>query len=255
MPIEQKVDGPDPVHPHPVLRRYYSSDEDRPQVVRDLFDAGAPFYERICRIMSFGTGERYRREALCGVGLQRGTRILDLATGTGLMLRSAAEISGPVGLAVGADISVEMLRECGKRCAAPRLNAAAEQLPFADDAFDIVSIGYALRHVGDLRVLFAECARVLKPGGRLLVLEITEPRSRAGRWLTRLYLKTLVPAVAQVTTGAAAARTMMAYFWDTIEACVPPEVILRTMKAVGFADATRRTKGAILSEYVGTKSA
>ena len=242
-----------PVRPHPTLRRYYASDDERPRAINELFDAGAPFYERICRIMSLGSGERYRRDALRAVGLQNGTRILDIATGTGLMLRSAAELSGASGLAIGLDPSVEMLRECRRHCAAPVLRAFGEQLPFADGSFDIVSMGYALRHAADMRGFFRECARVLKPGGRLLVLEITQPSSRVGRWLTRLYLRTIVPALAQFATGAAAARTMMNYFWDTIESCVPPDVILNTMREAGFAQSTRKVTGAILSEYVATK--
>ena len=243
-----------PLPPHPTLRRYYTTDADRPAAVNDLFDSGAQFYERICSIMSLGSGEMYRRDALKEAGLTAGSRVLDVATGTGLMLRSAAAGSGETGLAIGLDPSTEMLRECRRRCDAPVIRGIGETLPFADASFDIVSMGYALRHVSDLRALFREYARVLKPGGRLLILEITQPQSRIGRWFTRLYLRTIVPAVAKLSTGADAARRMMNYFWDTIETCVAPDVILGAMRDAGFSNAARRVKGGILSEYVGTKS-
>lgn len=240
-----------PIRPHPTLPRYYATDADRPRAINELFDAGAPFYERICRIMSLGTGEKYRRDALVGVGAARGKRILDVATGTGVVLRSAFALSG--GNAVGLDPSIEMLRECRKSCPAPLLRAVGENLPFRDARFDIISMGYALRHVSDLRLLFTEYARVLKPGGRILIMEITQAQSAVGRWFTRLYLRTLVPAIARFSTGAEAARTMMDYFWDTIESCVPPETILGAMRDAGFTDVARNVKGGILSEYVGTK--
>src|SRR5947209_18843906 len=96
----------DPIAPHPTLHRYYSTDDERPAAINELFDAGAPFYERICSIMSLGSGERYRREALKAAGAKEGVRILDVATGTGLVLRSAMQLSG--GRAIGLDPSIEM---------------------------------------------------------------------------------------------------------------------------------------------------
>ena len=242
-----------PIRPHPTLDRYYSSDSERPAVVSDLFDEGAPYYEWICRVMSFGTGERYRKQALHDAGLSPGMRVLDVATGTGLVLRAAIDISGAAGLAIGLDPSRGMLRECRAGCAAPLFQGRGEHLPFTDASFDMVSMGYGLRHVADLRTLFAEYRRVLKPGGRVLVLEITQPRSPVGRWLNRLYLRTVVPTVARIGTRAVAASRMMDYFWDTIENCVPPDVILGALREAGFPNATRRVTGGILSEFIGEK--
>jgi demethylmenaquinone methyltransferase/2-methoxy-6-polyprenyl-1,4-benzoquinol methylase len=241
-----------PLRPHPKLDRYYHDDSERPAIVSDIFDEGAPYYEWICRVMSFGTGEAYRRRTLSESGLAPGMRVLDVATGTGLVLRAAADLSG--GRAVGLDPSEGMLRECRKSCAAPLLQGRGEHLPFADASFDMVSMGYGLRHVADLRALFAEYFRVLKPGGRVVVLEITQPRSNAARWLNRLYLRTVVPAVTRVGTGAHAASRMMDYFWDTIETCVPPEVILGALQDGGFPNATRGVTGGVLSKYVGQKT-
>jgi demethylmenaquinone methyltransferase / 2-methoxy-6-polyprenyl-1,4-benzoquinol methylase len=239
--------------PHPRLSRYYARDEERPGFVKEVFDAGAPYYEWVCRIMSLGTGERYRRQALRDAGLGEGMRILDIAAGTGLVLRSANVLCGEKGLAVGLDPSRGMLRECRRTCAAPLLQARGEQLPFRSASFDMVSLGYGLRHMADLHALFGECSRVLKPGGRLLLLEITQPGSPLGRWLNRLYLRNVIPIVARMGTGATPARRMMDYFWDTVEKCVPPEVILKALLAGGFAEANRKVTAGVLSEYLATK--
>jgi demethylmenaquinone methyltransferase/2-methoxy-6-polyprenyl-1,4-benzoquinol methylase len=236
--------------PHPTLDRYYSDSAQRPEAVNRLFDAGAPYYERVCNVMSFGTGEQYRGEALVRAGLKPGMRILDVATGTGLVLRSAARITGPGGLAIGLDPSSGMLKQCRESSPAPLIRGRGEGLPFADGTFDMISMGYGLRHVADLNDLFAEYRRVLKPQGRVLILELTQPSSRFSRTLNRWFLGSIVPALAYVSTGSADARRMMDYFWDTIESCVPPATILGAMAAAGFRGATRTVKGGVLSEYV-----
>ena len=224
-------------------------------MVRGLFDAGAPSYEWICRVMSLGTGEWYRGRTLVEAGLTAGSRLLDVATGTGLVLRSASAICGPTGLAVGLDPSRGMLNQCRTGSQAPLVQGLGERLPFRDGSFDMISMGYALRHVSDLRLLFTEFARVLAPDGRVIVLELTQPTSAVARWLNRVYLRSVVPTVAYLGSGRAAARRMMEYFWDTIEQCVPPETILTALEDSGFRDSRRKITGAILSEYSGVKSA
>ena len=94
-----------PIPPHPKLSRHYARDEERRGVVNELFDAGAPYYEWVCRDMSLGTGARYRRHALRDAGLAEGMRVLDIAAGTGLVLRSATALVGAAGMAIGLDPS------------------------------------------------------------------------------------------------------------------------------------------------------
>jgi demethylmenaquinone methyltransferase/2-methoxy-6-polyprenyl-1,4-benzoquinol methylase len=243
--------NPNQLPPHPTLDRYYAADVERPAFVNELFDEGAPYYEWVCRVMSLGTGEQYRKRALQHAGLEKGMRVLDVATGTGLVLRSAVELSG--GLAIGLDPSGGMLRQCRKQCAAPLIQARGEQLPLPGDHFDMVSMGYALRHVADLRALFEEYRRVLKPGGRLLLLEITPPASAAGRRLHALMLGSVIPGVARLWGGRPAAR-MMEYFWDTVDNCVSPDTILTALRDAGFPGATRRVTGGVLSEYTGVRA-
>lgn len=241
--------------PHPVLTRYYGSEGERRRFVTSLFDRGARHYDRVCDVMSFGSGRMYRRDVLVRAGLARGMRLLDVATGTGLVARSAVQLLGASGAVVGLDPSAGMLREARKVLGGPLVQGRAEELPFADDHFDVLSMGYALRHVADLAVAFREYRRVLKPGGRLVVLEITRPRSAVSRWLVRLYLQAVLPTVMRVSTGSAEAGLLTRYYWDTIDECVPPDTIVAVMRASGFADIERRALGGILSEYIARKPA
>ena len=168
-----------PTPPHPVLDKYYPSDADRQSFVGALFDGAARYYNRIGWMLDLGSGPWYRRRTLRRAGLRPGMRLLDVATGTGLVARGAVDILGEPGQVVGVDPSRGMLREARKALAGPLVQGRAEALPFRDDLFDMLSMGFALRHVPDLEVTFREYLRVLKPGGRLLLLEVSRPRRRS----------------------------------------------------------------------------
>lgn len=238
-----------------MLTRYYESESERRRFVTALFDGGARHYDRVCDVMSLGSGRLYRRDVLVRVGLARGMRLLDVATGTGLVARSAVQILGDPAAVVGLDPSAGMLREARKALRSPLVQGRAEDLPFDDGCFDVVSVGYALRHVADLGVAFRECLRVLKPGGRLVVLEITRPRSAVSRGLVRLYFQAVLPVIMRVSTGSVEAGRLTRYYWDTIAECVPPDTIMAVMRSSGLAAVERRVLGGILSEYVARKPA
>ena len=147
--------------------------------------------------MAFGTGPWYRRQALRRAGLTPGMQVLDVGTGTGLTAIQAARLSGGGANVTGVDPSVGMLANARLPEGMRVIEGRAEALPAADGSFDFVSMGYALRHVADLRAMFGEFFRALRPGGRVCVLEITRPSgARATRWL-RVYLRYLVPVVAR----------------------------------------------------------
>jgi demethylmenaquinone methyltransferase/2-methoxy-6-polyprenyl-1,4-benzoquinol methylase len=239
--------------PHPTLRRFYLADEERPKLVRDLFDGGARHYDWICRAMSLGSGQMYRRMALERAGLRPGMRVLDVATGTGLVAIEAVRVLGRSQGVVGLDVSSGMLEECRRALDIPLLRASGEALPIGDQCFDLLSMGYALRHVSDLEAAFREYSRVLKPGGRVLLLEITRPASWLGYRLARLYLKRLVPLVTLIGTRSRGAARLMEYYWDTIEGCVPPAAILEALRGAGFVDVERRSRGGLLSEYLARR--
>ncbi|MGH7333806.1 MAG: class I SAM-dependent methyltransferase [Candidatus Rokuibacteriota bacterium] len=239
--------------PHPVLKQYYEGDDDRQPFVTALFDSTARHYNRLCGVMSLGSGQSYRRGVLARAGLRPGMRLLDVATGTGLVARSACQLLGDRGAVVGLDPSRGMLQEARRVLSGSLVQGMVEYLPFADDRFDFVSMGYALRHTADLGVAFRECLRVLKPRGRFVVLEISRPRSVVGQWLVRTYLQRVVPLLMRLATGDARTGLLTRYYWDTIAACVPPATILEVLRTSGFVDVERRVQAGLLSEYAAVK--
>ena len=118
-----------------------------------------------------------------------------------------------------------------------------------------MSLGYGLRHVADLSLLFAECFRVLKPSGRLLILEFTRPQSRMALWLWRLYLQKIIPAVTRICTRSESAETVMRYCWDTVEESVPGHLVLGAMSGAGFEKVCRQQVLGIFAEYSAGKPA
>ena len=241
--------------PHPVLTDYYRRDEDRRSFVITLFDATAGRYDRLCGMMSLGSGLWYRRRALQHLGLRPGMRLLDVATGTGLVARAAVQILGDPRAVVGLDPSAGMLREARKRVTAPLAQGRVEELPFESASFDVLTIGYALRHATNLDVAFRECCRVLKPGGRMLVLEISRPPAWGQRQLVRLYLTRVLPWAMALTTRNRDLGRLARYYWDTIAACVSPEVIADSLRRSGFIDVHHGILGGLLSEYTARRPA
>jgi len=243
----------DPAVPHPPLRRYYARESDRRQFVGNLFDASAEHYEWINRVMSLGSGLRYRRDALQRAGIGRGMTVIDVCMGSGQVTRAAVELVGSSGKVIGMDASAGMLVAARKYVHVPSVLGLVERLPFAEGIADALTMGYALRHVSDLRETFREFHRVLKPGGRLLLIEFTRPRSRIMYGLLRAYLGTVVPTVARLK-GKQASK-MMRYFWETIEACVSPQTILETLGDAGFANPDKKGPIELFAEYTAQKPA
>jgi demethylmenaquinone methyltransferase/2-methoxy-6-polyprenyl-1,4-benzoquinol methylase len=130
-----------------------------------------------------------------------------------------------------------------------------EQIPLASAQFDFLSMGYALRHLADLNRAFSEFHRVLRPGGRLCILEITAPRPRLGRALLRGYMRCVVPLLTRITTGHAASQQLWEYYWDTIDACLPPEQVIEALELAGFVDVARHVQLGVCSEYTARKPA
>jgi demethylmenaquinone methyltransferase / 2-methoxy-6-polyprenyl-1,4-benzoquinol methylase len=231
------------------LPDYWNRSEDRQRVVNGLFDRSASHYDWICAVMSFGAGRRYRREVLSRAGLAANMSVLDVATGTGLVAREAATLIGSSGRLVGVDPSPAMMLIGRDHLSVPLVQGVAERLPFSASIFDFVLMGYALRHVADLDETFREYLRVLKPGGRLLLLEITRPASAVGLALMRTYLGSVVPLIARLGTGSRDAARLMRFYWDTIANSVPAETVLAAIGAAGFSAVERAVVGGIFTEY------
>jgi len=240
--------------PHPVLTGYYGDAAEREAFVRQLFDSSAPEYDRINRIMSLGSGAWYRRRVLRDHGLAPGQHVLDIAIGTGLLAREAAGIVKEDGLVVGLDPSLGMLRQARATLTLPVVQGRAEALPFADASFDMVTMGYALRHMASFGRVFAEFRRVLRPGGRLLILEIARAENKFAQAAAMLWLGRVIPALCGVLMPRRQGRRLMQYYWDTIEECVPAATIETELRAAGFAEVRSSASLGVFREYAGLKA-
>ena len=235
--------------PHAPLPGYYGQDQQRCAWVVDLFNRTAPDYERIESLMALGSGSWYRRRALSSAGLQSGMQVIDVGTGTGLVAREAVRLAGPGGSVLGVDPSTAMLANARAMAGVRLVLGCAESIPSPDATADFLCMGYALRHISDLAVAFREFARVLRPGGRLCLLEITRPEGRWRRALLKAYMRTLVPWAARLLARERDTPLLMRYYWDTIETCVAPPLIMAALEAAGFVEVTRRVELGIFSEY------
>jgi len=248
-----QIESPSKLVPHRTLTEFYPAPAQRAGFVSDLFDRAARDYDWLSAAMSFGTDRRYRRRALGQAGLRPGMRVLDVATGTGLVAQAALDLGIAPGNLIGIDPSLGMLAENRRRRSIRLMRGLGERLPFRDSAFDFVVMGYALRHVEDLAILFAEFHRVLRIQGRVLFLEITRPPSQVGLALLRFYMGKLLPLLARLGRRRRDSAKLLEYYWATIEECVPPEAIVSSLAAAGFGAVERRTSASVLSEFIALK--
>jgi demethylmenaquinone methyltransferase/2-methoxy-6-polyprenyl-1,4-benzoquinol methylase len=241
--------------PHPPLTAYYASEAERRGFVGALFDRTASDYDRIDRLLALGSGPWYRNQALQRAGLAPGMRVIDIGVGTGLVAREAVKLTGDPALVTGVDPSPGMM-SAAHLPGVQLIEGRAEAIPFPDAHFDFLSMGYALRHLGDLTAAFGEFHRVLKPGGRLCLLEITQPERAWSRTLLKGYMRGVVPVLARLTGCSAESAKLWRYYWDTIEACVPPDAVVAALAEAGFTGAKRHVEtGAlsVLAEYQAVK--
>ena len=241
--------------PHQPLTGYYATEQERQAYLRRIFDNTAADYDRIERLLALGSGSYYRRQALLRGGLIRGMKVLDVGVGTGLVALQACALAGDAALVTGVDPSCGMMAAGKLPSQVTLVEGRAEHLPFPDNQFDFLSMGYALRHISDLGVAFAEFYRVLKPGGRLCLLEITQAQSRAGRWLLKSYMRGVIPLLTRVVSRHRDTATIWRYYWDSIEACVRPEQVMATLRASGLAQVRRHLELGIFSEFQACKLA
>jgi len=244
--------SPQALAPHTPLPGYYKDEVEHRAFLQKIFDDTAPDYERIENVLAFGSGRWYRRQALQRAGLAPGAQVLDVGIGTGMVATEALGLIGPQGRLVGVDPSPGMMGQVHLP-GVELVQGMAEALPRPDASADFLSMGYALRHIGDVSAAFAEFFRVLRPGGRLVVLEITKPRGPLGTALLKTYMRSVVPVIARVAARKQASPELWRYYWDTIEACIAPETVLQALRDAGFVDVKQHLELGIFSEYTASK--
>ena len=177
--------------------------------VREMFASIAPRYDAANEVLSLGVHRRWRRAAVRLSGAAPGNRVLDCATGTGDLAIALKRAVGPGGEVVGTDFCAEMLASAPAKAARAGVDvrfevADALALPYADRSFDVASIAFGIRNVDDPVRCLREMARVVRPGGRVVVLEFGQPRGAFGA-LFRAYSRVVMPALGGLLTGNRAA--------------------------------------------------
>jgi demethylmenaquinone methyltransferase/2-methoxy-6-polyprenyl-1,4-benzoquinol methylase len=216
------------------------------RAVRAMFDTIAPRYDLVNRVMTFGLDRRWRRAAVHSLALSPGARVLDVACGTGDLCRDLAAAGyRPVGV----DLSRGMLTHA--RTAAPLIHGDALALPVAVGRLDGAVSGFALRNVVDLNVLFAELARVMRPGGRVALLDVAIPRQRVLAAGHAVYFGHVVPRIGALLSDGAAYR----YLPKSVAYLPPPAQMLDALQSAGFAAVERRLlSGGITQLITATRS-
>jgi demethylmenaquinone methyltransferase/2-methoxy-6-polyprenyl-1,4-benzoquinol methylase len=211
-----------------------------------MFDAIASRYELVNKLMTFGLDSRWRRRAVSDLRLPRQSVVLDIAAGTGDLTR---ELVRQGHQAVATDLSFGMLR--AGRQVDERVQADASLLPFRTAGFDGVTCGYALRNFSDLSAAFDEMARVIRPGGRLSLLEVAEPHSGLFRAGFRLWFRRVVPFIGSLVSNRAAY-----HYLPRSTAYLPTsQEIVRMLNRAGFAAVNhRRVMGGLSQQFIATRS-
>ena len=229
---------------------------DKAERVRAVFDSVAPNYDLMNDLMSGGLHRLWKRFALGRTGLRPGDRALDVAGGTGDLSAGMARQVGPSGLVCHTDINGEML-EIGRRRLVDAglfgnvstLQANAERLPFDDHSFHCVMIGFGLRNCTDKPAALREMARVLKPGGRLLVLEFSKPVVQLIEPLYELYSFRILPWLGEVVAHDAASYRYLA---ESIRMHPDQETLRGLMETAGLEDVQyHNLSGGIVALHIG----
>lgn len=220
--------------------------EEKTRAVRAMFDAIAPRYDLVNRIMTFRMDVGWRKRTVDDLALPGGSIVLDLASGTGDLSRElhARDIE-----AISVDLSEGMLR--ADRSGVPRVLADVLQLPIRDADVDGATCGFALRNLRELPAFFAELARVVRVGGRVALLEVSIPESSLMRWGHGIYFGHVVPVIGGWLSDGEAYR----YLPRSVEYLPEPADLVEMFRSSGFGDARRvALSGGIAQLLTGTRS-
>lgn len=219
--------------------------EHKVRAVQAMFDSIAPRYDLVNRIMTFRLDVRWRKLAVRRLALTPGSVVLDLASGTGDLCTDLRR-AGLEPLSM--DLSFGMLS--ADRSGSPRCQADILNLPIGEAAVAGATCGFALRNLVDLSTFFRELARVVRPGGRIALLDVGIPRNRLVRFGNNIYFGRVVPRIGGWLSDPAAYR----YLPKSVAYLPPAESIVSDLRSAGFADATHRPlSGGITQLFVATR--
>ena len=224
--------------------------------VRSLFDRIAPRYDLLNSVLSAGIHHSWRVFATRCAALDAGDSVLDVCTGTGDWAVLARQAVGAGGRVVALDFSMPMMRSGDAKFESAGVNrtqADAARLPFASGTFDAVTIAFGIRNVAEVDQAFREMARVLKPGGRIVCLEFSEPKGGALRSLYGLYSRTALPKIGNLISGSSEAYT---YLPESVARFRSRAELAADMRQAGLTDVRHvdLTMG-IVCVHVGVKPA
>jgi demethylmenaquinone methyltransferase / 2-methoxy-6-polyprenyl-1,4-benzoquinol methylase len=219
-----------------------------------MFDRIAGRYELLNTLMTAGLHRVWNKKVVEATGLRAGGRALDLACGTGSLTRDLAKRVGPEGCVLGVDFSKEMLRAAERRPSPNveyRLGDATDLTGIESGSFDAATIAYGARNIPDLDALFGEMARTVRPGGKVVCLEIARPRGRISATFYRLWFDKIVPRLGAAVSGDDWAYS---YLPDSVKEFVAPGALSDIMRRNGLQSVTWRPfSGGIITLHVGTK--
>ncbi|MDI3297720.1 MAG: class I SAM-dependent methyltransferase [Bacillota bacterium] len=229
--------------------------------VEAIFDRIAPRYDRMNRLMTLGLWWYWQWSFRRLAGIRPGDRVLDVGCGTAELSLLAARETGPGGRVTGVDIAEGMLRVCRQKIAGSPLagrleflRADAQALPFPDGSFDVVVSGFMLRNVASLDRALGEMARVLRPGGRVAVLELTHPPSR---WVAAPYLayfRHVVPWLGRWARREGDPLPPYAWLPESLREIPPAPELARRLERAGFSRvAYRYLSAGVVAVHTGEK--
>ena len=215
--------------------------EEKVRAVRSMFDAIAPRYDLVNRVMTFRMDVAWRTRTVRELGLPNGSLVADLACGTGDFCR---ELQKQGLRPIGFDLSFGML--AAARTSAPLAEADALALPVPDSSLDGVTCGFALRNLVELDGFFAELARTVRPGGRIAILEVAEPPNRFLRWGHSIYFGSIVPKVGGLLSDPSAYQ----YLPKSVAYLPEPGVMLQRLADAGFVQVERQLLSVGISQLI-----
>jgi demethylmenaquinone methyltransferase/2-methoxy-6-polyprenyl-1,4-benzoquinol methylase len=215
--------------------------EEKVRAVRSMFDAIAPRYDLVNRVMTFRMDVAWRTRTVRELGLPDGSLVADLACGTGDFCR---ELQKQGLRPIGFDLSFGML--AAARTSAPLAEADALALPVPDSSLDGITCGFALRNLVELDGFFAELARTVRPGGRIAILEVAEPPNRFLRWGHSIYFGSIVPKVGGLLSDPSAYQ----YLPKSVAYLPEPGVMLQRLADAGFVQVERQLLSVGISQLI-----